>query len=167
MFIKNYSSTTFIVRVKDNKITLPSNTITYVDENIVSLTTLKNMYGNYVEEVTDTSVTASIPEEYLKYYQTQVSLGRLYKVQLGRYSVANELKSIFVNVGSVNIYAYDGATQPESLTDMVLGTSAAGILGDTPLEIVPTYIAITQNSGVSTEIILNGIEVITNLGAIS
>lgn len=167
MYIKNYSNVELKVKVKDNRIFLPADEITYVDENLVTLVQLKNMFGNYVEEITDASVTASIPKEYLKYYQTEIQLSTLYKVQLSRFSVSNDVKSIFVNSGSVNIYAYDGATKPTALTDMVLSNTATNIAGETPLELVPTYIAVIQNSGTSTEIVLNGIDVLADLGAIS
>jgi len=167
MFIKNYADTAITVNIKDNKVLLPADTITYVDENVVTLTQLKNMYGNYVEEITDTEVTDLIPKIYLKYTQVAIALGTLYKVQPMRVPTADRLKSIFVDSGSLNIYAYDGATQPAALSNMVLSTTATNIAGESPFEVVPTYLAVAQNTGTSTEIILNGIEIISNLGEIS
>lgn len=99
--------------------------------------------------------------------QTAIELNKLYKVIFkGENQVDGEINpNIFINTGSVNIYAYNGTTQPEFLNDMVLATNSTNISGITLFNVLPTYIALTQNNGTSTEIVLTGITVI-DLGTI-
>lgn len=104
----------------------------------------------------------------LKTFQKQLSLDTLYKVNLDYHAAADQVQpNIFINSGTINIYAYNGATEPDYLNDMVLQSTSTNLSGLIPFSVIPTYIAITQNTGTSSEIISSGLEIVTvkNIGA--
>lgn len=105
----------------------------------------------------------------LKGYQTTLSLSRLYEIKsLGGVSGGGSAlnSSIWAN-DLVSIYGSNSATQPSSLSDMVLEESGTDVSGMLVLpggaSSIPRYIAIT---GAATEIVATGLEV-ENLAAIS
>lgn len=103
----------------------------------------------------------------LKSFQTAIALNKLYRVSLDYDSAADQIKpSLFVNSGSVNVYGYNGATKPTQLSGMVLPTINENVSALFTFNVIPSYIAITQNSGTITELVLSGLE-IQDLGAIS
>lgn len=103
----------------------------------------------------------------LKPFQTAIALNKLYRVSLDYNSASDQIKpSLFVNSGNVNVYGYNGATKPTQLSGMVLPTINQNINTLFTFNMIPSYIAITQNSGTTTELVLSGLE-IQDLGAIS
>ena len=99
--------------------------------------------------------------------QQAASLDTLYQceqVTSGLFGQKNS--NIFINSGTVDVYHSNSATQPTALSDMVLSTDDTAIGGATEFNIVPKYIAIVQNTGTTTEIVLSSVK-ITSLGAIS
>ena len=55
MFIKNYSDTDLVIKYKGNEKTLESNDVTYISDKWITLAMVKAMFGNYVEEVSETT----------------------------------------------------------------------------------------------------------------
>lgn len=108
----------------------------------------------------------------LKEYQKTLTLDRLYEVKLApiRYSREQIAPSIWVNTGSVDVYASQSATVPAALANMTLNEEDTAIDGIASLDLqgntIPRYIAVTQNTGTSTEIIATGLSIL-DLGAIS
>jgi len=102
----------------------------------------------------------------MSFYHTEtIELNKLYMLNIP--NPFNNLNifypNIYINSGSVNIYASNSVTQPVQLLDMVLSKENTNIDGHDSFFIVPRYIYVTQNSGTSTEIILGGLG-ITDLG---
>jgi len=108
----------------------------------------------------------------LKEYQQTLTLGRLYEVKLAPIRDSREqiAPSIWVNSGSIDIYASQSGTQPSALADMTLNDNDTAIEGVASFDLqgntIPRYIAVTQNAGTSTEIVITGVS-INDLGAIS
>lgn len=108
----------------------------------------------------------------LKDYQEALSLDTLYEVTLApRTSQSEQIApSIWINTGSVDIYASQSASVPAALSNMTLNSEDTAVEGIASFDLqgntVPRYIAVTQNTGTSTEIIASGLS-IESLGAIS
>lgn len=103
----------------------------------------------------------------LKNYQSQLTLGNLYQV-IGKsvFSGSEQLSpSIYIDSGSIDVYTYNGATQPASKAAMTLNNNDTNVSGLNKMQLVPTYIYVEQNAGTSAEIIVSGLNV-TDLGAI-
>lgn len=104
----------------------------------------------------------------LDHNQQTLTLNTLYKVDaLSESDIQRDLAaSLWVKDGSVNLHGSDSATQPTSLAEMTLNAEDTGLAGKNEVSTVCNYIALTQNSGTTTEVILSGIAG-TGLGAIS
>lgn len=104
----------------------------------------------------------------LKAYQEQLQLGELYEISVrGGVKGSEQINAnIWVNSGTVDIYASNSATAPTTVTDMTLDEVDTGVGGTLTILTAPRYIAIVQNGGTSTEINASGLN-ITSLGAIS
>jgi len=100
--------------------------------------------------------------------QVSVNLNTLYKVDaLSKGDIQRNINaSVWVNSGSVDIYASDSATAPASLADMTLNTDDTNVAGKNQIVALSNYIAFVQNTGTSTEVILSGVSAVDN-GAIS
>ena len=106
----------------------------------------------------------------LEEYQVSIDLDNLYEVKKkGGVSGSEQLNpSIFINVGDVDIYGYNGATEPTSYATMgALQASNTAVGGTIAFDVIPKYIAVKQNTGTTTEIVLSGVEIVADLGAIS
>ncbi len=92
--------------------------------------------------------------------QQALQLGILYKIDaLSKGDIQRDLSaSIWVDSGSVDVYASDSATQPTTLAEMTLNTDDVAIAGKAQLVALPNYIAIVQNQGTSTELVLTGVK---------
>lgn len=103
----------------------------------------------------------------LRGYQKTLALNTLYEVtEKGCTKGSEQLKTnLFINSGSVNVYGSNSEEVPENLTDMVLTDSSTNVTALNYFDIIPKYIAITQNAGTTTELIISGVE-INNLGEI-
>lgn len=65
--------------------------------------------------------------------------------------------TIYINSGSIDLHAKAG-TQPTELSEMTLNESCKNVLGyDDFGKVIPDYICTVQNSGDTTEIILDGL----------
>lgn len=103
----------------------------------------------------------------LQRFEKTLSLNKLYRVSASATTASDEFNpSIWINSGSIDIYCSDSATQPTALSQMTLNASDTAIIGKNIIECLGTYMALKQNTGTSTEIIISGIEA-QNLGAIS
>lgn len=108
----------------------------------------------------------------LEEYQSTLTLDTLYEVKLAPIGKSREqiAPSIWVNSGSVDVYASQSGTQPAALANMTLNTADTAIEGVASFDLqgntIPRYIAVTQNTGTSTEIVLTGVS-LNPLGAIS
>lgn len=108
----------------------------------------------------------------LDHNQQTLTLNTLYKVDaLSESDIQRDLAaSLWVNDGSVDLYGSDSATQPTSLAEMTLNAGDTGIEGKRQILTVCNYIAVVQNTGTTTEIILSGVSrggSESGLGAIS
>lgn len=103
----------------------------------------------------------------LQRYEKLLEINTLYKTSASAKTANDKFApSIWVNSGAINIYVSDSATKPTSLTEMTLSTSDSNISGKNIIQCLGTYMALIQNSGTSTEIIISGVD-IESLGAIS
>lgn len=103
----------------------------------------------------------------LQRFEKALEVGKLYKVQASATTASDEFApSIWVNNGSVDIYVSDSATKPTALSEMTLASSDTNISGKNIIQCLSTYIALDQNTGTSTEIVIGGVD-IQDLGAIS
>ena len=91
--------------------------------------------------------------------QQVIELGKLYRVDaLSQPDIQRDLTaSIWVNSGSVDIHGSDSETQPATLDDMTLNAEDTGVEGKTVISTLTNYIAVKQNAGETTEIVLSGI----------
>ena len=98
-----------------------------------------------------------------------LQLNTLYKVGVQVFFNNNSVfyPYIYINSGSVDIYGSSGLQVPESISDMVLSSENTNISGHDSFCIVPTYIYITQNTGTTTEIVVDGIEIHETFGELS
>jgi len=95
-------------------------------------------------------------------FQTAISLNKLYKVNRKAVNPgeAEQLRtSLYINSGKVNVYGYNGASEPSSLSDMTLNSENEGVFGTVPFSTIPTYIAVEQNDGTTTELVVSGLDV--------
>ena len=94
--------------------------------------------------------------------KTTLSLNTLYSFPIN----PNEA-NIWFNSGYVNIHTSSSATQPTAISQMTVGETDGNLIANT-YKIMPSvrYMAITQASGTTTDIVLSGIEV-KSLGSIS
>lgn len=86
--------------------------------------------------------------------QQALSLLKLYEIsQDNKY--AGQTARIFINSGTVDIYGSDSATEPISLATMTLNSVNTAVSGiDEFSQSLPRYIAIKQNGGTTTEIVV-------------
>jgi hypothetical protein len=94
-------------------------------------------------------------------FQQAISLNKLYKVNKKPVLSGESeqlVTNLYVNSGNVDVYGYNGATEPSSLSDMVLNHENTEVYGTIPFFAIPSYIAIVQNEGTTTELILTGFE---------
>ena len=104
--------------------------------------------------------------------QTALTLSHLYSIsEQGTATANNPFRQIqpnlFVNSGTVSVYGYNGATKPTALSGMVLNSTPTVVAGILPFDILPTYIAVVQVSGTSTEVVITDAGIVTDLGVIS
>lgn len=101
--------------------------------------------------------------------QTAISLGTLYKVDaMSKNDIQRDLNaSIWINAGSVDIYGSDSATAPTTLADMTLNTDDTGVEGKRSFDTLTNYIAVVENTATVGEVILSGVAVTGDEGAIS
>ena len=105
----------------------------------------------------------------LKDYQETVTLGRLYKIQMleGGRGLGESLSpriTVKGDGGSIDLYLADGSSDPASLAEMIL--QETGIKG-VGFASITCYLAVTQNTGTIDEVILTGVKLVEDLGAIS
>lgn len=103
-------------------------------------------------------------------YKTVLEVGKLYLVEQvkedGEVGPQGE-PNLWINSGTVNVYGSGSLTAPVALSGMTLNAENTGVgPGHVLIAMAPTYIALTQASGTSTEIVIYGISV-TDLGAIA
>jgi len=100
-------------------------------------------------------------------YKEVLQLDKLYEVaKRGGSSASEQLEpSFWVNAGSVDVYVSNSATQPTTRSQMTLDTDDVNIAGIRQFGVIPTYIFVTQNTDVTTEVVVAGLEV-EDLGAI-
>jgi hypothetical protein len=101
-----------------------------------------------------------------EWYQTAIELDKLYKVEGSGRGAEQISPNIWINSGSVDIYVSQSATEPAALSDMTLNSDDTAVSGTAEFKIIPNYIAVVQNSGISTEIVLSGLSQ-ADKGAIS
>lgn len=70
---------------------------------------------------------------------------------------------VFINAGTVDVYASGGFTQPKTLSDLVLEDENTAVDGFDVFNLIPTYICFKQNTGTSTEVVVSGL-ILTDLG---
>lgn len=108
----------------------------------------------------------------LEEFQKELELDTLYEVKLApiRGLRAQITPSLWINSGAVDVYASNSATEPAALSNMTLNEADTEVSGIATIDLqgntLPKYIAVTQNSGTSTEVIASGLS-IKDLGAIS
>lgn len=103
----------------------------------------------------------------LQRFEKTLELDKLYRVSASATTANDEFSpSIWINSGSVDIYVSDSATKPTALSEMTLSTSDTNISGKNIIQCLSTYLALVQNTGTSTEIVIGGVD-IQDLGAIS
>lgn len=101
--------------------------------------------------------------------QRLLSLGTLYQTGIMEDDIVigeQRYPNLFINSGTVDVYGSNSATQPTSLSSMVLNDENTGVSGIVKFEIVPKWIAIVQNTGTTTELVSYGINA-SAMGAIS
>ena len=101
--------------------------------------------------------------------QEQIQLSTLYKVDaMSKNDIQRDLNaSIWIDSGSVDIYGSDSATQPASLAEMTLNANDTAVEGKRSFDSLTNYITVVQNTGTSTEVVISGVSVTDDLGAIS
>lgn len=102
-------------------------------------------------------------------YKEILATGRLYEVEKrgGVDGTSEQLApSFWVNSGSVDVYVSNSETTPSSLADMTLDADATAVCGLRQFAVIPTYLALVQNSGLSDDCVVSGLDVV-DLGAIS
>ena len=95
-------------------------------------------------------------------YQNVISLNKLYRVTRKPVTTGESeqmVPNLFIDEGSVDVYGYNGAVQPSALANMVLPNSCKNVSATAEFCIIPSYIAIVQNTGTSTELVLSGLSV--------
>jgi hypothetical protein len=101
--------------------------------------------------------------------QTVVQLNKLYQANrdVGLPNIQNQLAAnVSVNDGSIDVYGSNSATQPSTLAEMPLNDGDTDLKGINEFNVIPKYVAFVQNTGTTTEIVLNGVRV-QELGDIS
>ncbi len=100
-------------------------------------------------------------------YKEVLELEKLYEVsKRGNTWGAEQLEpSFWVDAGSVDVFVSNSVTTPTALSEMTLDTDDTDIAGLRQFGVIPTYILVKQNTGVSTEIVVAGLEV-EDLGVI-
>ena len=73
---------------------------------------------------------------------------------------------LFINSGTVDVYGSNSETVPVSFATMTLNDENTAVKGVIGFSIIPTYIAIKQNVGDTTELTVRGTNFI-DMGAIS
>lgn len=93
------------------------------------------------------------------YNKQTLSLNKLYAIHIPQPFNNLDLfyPTVFIKGGSVNIYASGSSEVPTSISDMVLNKENTNISGYDSFFIIPQYIYVTQNSGTTTEIIIDGL----------
>lgn len=102
-------------------------------------------------------------------YKTALAVGTLYRVGRirGEKNVGPQgVPNLWINSGTVSVYGSNSVTTPTALSQMTLNAENTGVSGVVEFNLVPTFIAITQASGTTTELIAYGL-VVESLGAIS
>lgn len=104
----------------------------------------------------------------LREYQENVALNRLYEVRVkgGIYGSEMISPSMFVDGGSVNLYSFDGDTQPATLADMQLSLGDIDISGKRRFSTLSVYFALTENQAGVSNVVFTGVDA-KDLGAIS
>lgn len=75
--------------------------------------------------------------------------------------------SIFISSGSINVYASNSISKPELLSEMVLPSENTNISEFDSFYSIPSYIYLVQNNGTTTEIVVEGINILETLGELS
>ena len=100
--------------------------------------------------------------------QQTLQLDTLYKIKMGVGSVGsnNRYPRMWVSNDSIDIYVSDSATQPTTTNEPEMTLSYEDASGDNNLEFYPRYIALRQNTGVTSEIRVTDFEIEEELGVI-
>lgn len=89
--------------------------------------------------------------------QRKIELNTLYEI-----AKTSPLKkaenTLFINSGTVDIYISESTTVPTDTTQMY--KQDAGIYGLRAFDMIPRYMVIMQNSGATTEIVLEGLKAV-------
>lgn len=151
MFIKNYSNESLVINYHSSSRTLEANTVTYVDDNWISVAMIKAMFGDYVEEV-----NYNIPlEQFLFDDKVEIQLDNIYLVDI----VGPSNPRIFVEDARVDIYFYDGEDTP-NVEDMILFTNYTNVEGLIKMEEIPRWILIkAHDSWSKPKILMSNVEV--------
>lgn len=90
--------------------------------------------------------------------QQKLELDILYKTSLVGAESYNQINpNIFIKDGAVDIYGSNSEEKPASISEMILEIQDTNKTGLEAFDIVPRYIAIKQNTGTTTEIIVTGV----------
>ena len=94
--------------------------------------------------------------------KTTLALNTLYQ-----FPVNPNQADIWFNAGYINIHTSSSETQPTAISQMTVGETDGNLIANT-YKIMPSvkYMALTQVSGTTTDIVLSGIEIKT-IGSIS
>ena len=92
-----------------------------------------------------------------------VSLDTLYECG-GNNFVTGQSIYIYPSNSTVDIYVSNSSTQPAAKANMILTSSDTNIGGLQRLDIIPKWIFIEQNTGTTSEIIINGVELTSKGG---
>lgn len=148
MFIKNYSSSNFVIKYKGEQFTLPAQDVSYVDENWISWSMLHSLYGDYVGLVDSDKPI----EDFLFDNQTIIELDKVYSVV----GVGPGAPRIFIKEGTATLYFAEGS-KPESIDDMIPSTTYADVQGLVMLSSLTGYIGVKAEKG--TKVIFTNIKV--------
>lgn len=99
----------------------------------------------------------------LKQYQTELELDILYEISADSSGTEQLKPNLFIKDGTVDIYGSQSATEPTTIGEMVLNSENTNVSDISGFGFIPRYIFIQQNTGVTTEIVVSGVQV-NNLG---
>jgi hypothetical protein len=100
--------------------------------------------------------------------QQIIQLSTLYKLSKNNNNNVRKqiAHSYWINSGTVDVYTSDSATQPTALSNMTLNSEDTNVGGKNAFGELASYIAFVQNTGTTTELILNNVNA-ESLGSIS
>ena len=103
----------------------------------------------------------------LRDYEQSISLDTLYEINKKGGGSGSETLTPYISIkgGTVDIYAITSSIEPIDISDLELAVEDTGVTATKRITTAVRYIAIKQNTGTTSEIILSGIEA-QDLGAI-